>query len=251
MTRKMEHIFLASQDHLPIEQALRMAELRALGAPVQLLKAVMSTRLAADLRHSEFWRTVWLFLVANSSHLDATQIGPLIDYIEAVRQDRVQDGVAEFGLPRPAFSIKGRTVHSMLRLMKEWHRSLGLGNASLSWTGSQLSPMLIEEPCRSGSELPRRWHLTELINSAQLRREGAALHHCVASYADRCSRGVSSIWSLRSSQSGRTNHVLTVEVDPRRRVIVQARGYANRPASGKPLSLLQDWAARENLRICA
>src|SRR5580698_473560 len=57
MTRKMERIFLASQDHLPIEQAIRRAELLALEAPVEFVKAIMSTQSATDLRHSEFWRT--------------------------------------------------------------------------------------------------------------------------------------------------------------------------------------------------
>ena len=54
MTRKMEHIFLASQDHLPIERAIRRAELLDLGVPAEFVKAIMSTRLATDLRHSEF-----------------------------------------------------------------------------------------------------------------------------------------------------------------------------------------------------
>ena len=44
MTRKMEHIFLASQDHLPIEHAMRRAELLGLGAPAEVVKAVMSTQ---------------------------------------------------------------------------------------------------------------------------------------------------------------------------------------------------------------
>ena len=249
MTRKMEHIFLTSQDHLPIEQAIRRAELFALGAPVEFVKAIMSTPLAADLRHSEFWRTVWIFLVANAGDVDPMQIGPMIDYIQAVRHDRVQDGMMEFGSPQPAFSMKGRTVQSMLRLMREWHQSLGAGSVSVSWVRSPLEPLLIEELSPDGSEVSRRWRMMELISSAQLRREGAALHHCVASYADRCYRGASSIWSLRFWQAEKIHHVLTVEVDSRRRAVIQARGRANRAASGRPLRLLQDWAVRERLRM--
>ncbi len=249
MTRKMEHIFLASHDHLPIEHAIRRAELLALGAPTECVKAVMSTRLATDLRHSEFWRTVWMFLIANAGDVDPTQIGPMIDYIQAVRHDRTQDGMTEFGPPQPAFSMKGRTVQSMLRMMQEWHRSLGTGSASLSWKRSPFEPLLFEELSRDDSEKPRRWQLMELTDSAQLRREGAALHHCVASYADRCNRGASSIWSLRLWQAEKITHVLTVEVDPRRRAVIQARGRANRAASGRPLRLLQDWADRERLRM--
>ena len=249
MTRKMEHIFLASQDHLPIEHAIRRAELLALKVPPEFVKAIMSTRLAVDLRHGEFWRTVWMFLVANARDVDSNQIAPMIDYIQAVRHDRTQDGMVEFGSSQPEFSMKGRTVQSMLRLMQEWHRSLGEGGASLSWARSPFEPLLFEEPSRDDSEMPRRWQMMELINSAQLRREGAALHHCVASYADRCYRGNSSIWSLRFWQAEKINHVLTVEVDPRRRTVIQARGRANRAASGRPLRLLQDWALRERLRM--
>jgi hypothetical protein len=81
--------------------------------------------------------------------------------------------------PQPAFSIKGRTVQSMLRLMQDWHRSLGLGSGGLTWT--PLQPMLVEEPSEDASAPPRRWQMMELTNSAQLRAEGAALNHCVAS----------------------------------------------------------------------
>jgi hypothetical protein len=69
----------------------------------------------------------------------------------------------------------------------------------------------------------------------------------VASYATRCHTGLSSIWSLRLWKDERFRHVLTIEVDPRRRAVVQARGLANRPASGKPLRILRDWAFRERL----
>jgi hypothetical protein len=76
MTRKMERIFLASHDHLPIEHAIRKAELLALGAPAGFVNAIMSTRLATDLRHGEFWRTVWTFLIANARDVDPTQLVP-------------------------------------------------------------------------------------------------------------------------------------------------------------------------------
>jgi hypothetical protein len=79
--------------------------------------------------------------------------------------------------------------------------------------------------------------------------EGTALRHCVASYADRCWRGRSRIWSLRVRRGGRVRHVLTIEVDLSKRAVVQARGWGNRAASGKPLRLLQDWSIRERLRL--
>jgi hypothetical protein len=177
MTRRMEHIFLASQDHLPIEQAIRRAELFALGATAEFVKAIMSTRLATNLHHGEFWRTVWIFLIANSGDVDPTRIGPMIDYIQAVRHDRIrietQGGMMEFDPPLPAFSMKGRTVQSMLGLMRDWHKSLGGGSAAFSWIRSPFQPLQFEEQSQDSSERPRRWQMMELTNSAQLRSEGA------------------------------------------------------------------------------
>jgi hypothetical protein len=253
MTRKMDRIFRASEDHLPIEYAIRRAELLALGASAEFVKAIMSTRLATDLRDSEFWRTVWMFLIANARDLDPAQISPIIDYIQAVRRNEKptepQSGRAGFKSPQTAFSMKGRTVQSMLRMMRDWHRSLGNGSGAFSWVRSPFNPLLFEELGPTGSEVTRRWQIIELTDTAQLRAEGAALHNCVASYGDRCYRGVSSIWSLRMGQGEKVHHVLTVEVDPKRRAIIQARGRANRLAAGKSLRLLKDWAGRERLRL--
>jgi len=249
----MEHIFLASHDHLGIEEAIRRAELLALRAPEEIVQAVLSTRMATDLSNGEFWRTVWIFLITNASAVEATQIGPMIDFIQAIRHDSVAmetaGGMVELDPPQPGFSMKGRTVQSMLRLMQDWHRSLSVGSAGLAWTPSPLRPMLLEEPCQDSSAPPKRWQMIELTNSEQLRIEGTALHHCVGSYADRCCRGMSRIWSLRSWRGDKIHHVLTIEVDPKRRAVVQARGCANRVASGKPLQLLQAWAARERLQM--
>lgn len=253
MTRKMERIFVASPDHLAIEYAIRRAELIALGVPSEFIQVVLSSRLATDLSNGMFWRTVWYFLIANARDVDAGQIGPMIDFIQAIRHERTametQNGTVELDPPLPAFSMKGRTIQSMFRLMHEWHRSLGLGSAGLAWTPSAFKPMLIEDPSQDVSIPPRRWQIIELTNSAQLRAEGSALHHCVASYAEGCRWGASRIWSVRSQRGEKIRHALTVEVDPKRRVIIQARGLANRAASGRPLRLLQEWAVRERLRM--
>ena len=253
LTSKMEHIFLMSRDHLAIEHAMRRAELLALGAADELVRAVLATRSAADLGNGSFWRTVWMFLIANAQAIDLAQLGPMIDFVQAIRHDRVavetRDGIVLRDPPQPSFSMKGRTVQSMLRLMQDWHRSLGLANGGLIWAPSPLQPMMIEEPSQDPSAPSSVWQLMELTNGAQLRTEGMALHHCVASYADQCWRGASRIWSLRVHRGEKVRHVLTIEVDIKRRAVIQARGWGNRVASGKPLRLLQDWTARERLRL--
>jgi hypothetical protein len=253
LTKKMEHILLGSRDHFGIEYALRRAELLGLGADQQLTDAVLAARPAIDLDHGEFWRTVWLFLIANSKSIDSAQVGPVIDFVHAVRHERIAvdtaDGVVMREAPQPQFSLKGRTARSVLRLMDQWHRELGLVTGGLQWQSSRLRPMIVETGQEDPSGPPVSWELTELTNSAQLRAEGVALQHCVASYSHSCWRGASRIWALRRRRDASVRSIVTVEVDPQRRVIVQARGFRNRRASGKALQLVQAWASRENLRL--
>lgn len=190
---------------------------------------------------------------ANARAIEPAQVAPIIDFVQAVRHDRVAvempEGIVMREPPQPSFSMKGRTVRSVLGLMQEWHRGLGVANGGLTWAPSPMRPMVIEEPSQDPSAPPVMWHLMELTNGAQLRTEGTAQHHCVASYADRCWRGASRIWSLRLRRGEMVRHMLTIEVDVKKRSVVQARGWGNRPASGKPLRLLQEWTVRERLRL--
>jgi len=253
MTSQMEHHLLRSRHHLPIELAMRRAELLGLGAPDDLLREVLATSAGPDLEHGAFWRTVWRFFIDHERELDRSQIVPIVDYIYTIRQERfaieTPEGVMFRDPPQPAFSMKGRTVRSVLRLMHEWHRSLGLAHGGLRWAPSPLRPMAIEEPPHDPLDPPTVWQFVELTNGDQLREEGVALKHCVGSYATACWRGRSRIWSLRSKRVGMPRSVLTIEVDMKRRTVVQARGRLNRQASGKPLRLLRDWADRERLRL--
>ena len=255
MTRKMEHVFLGSRDHLSIEQAMRRAELLALGADATLVDAVLTARPAVVLRHGAFWRTVWHFLVTNGRVFDMEQVAPLIDFLHAVRHEHVAvdttAGIVMRPPPLPEFSLKGRTVRSVLRLMEEWHRGLGTGEGGYAWQASTVRPMVVEAPCESPDAPPTLWELVELTSSAQLRAEGTALQHCVASYGYGCWKGRARIWSLRRRRGVTCRSVVTVEVNPQSRTIVQARGFRNRRASGRVFEMLQTWASREGLRVAS
>jgi hypothetical protein len=253
LTRKMESVFLRSSDHLEIEYAMRRAELLGLECAPEIADAVLATRRATDLTNGRFWRSVWLFLIAHVHEIEAGQIGPITDFLQAVRHERVVvdtgDGIVMREPPQPDFSLKGRTARSLVRLMEDWHRSLGLVSGGLSWAPSRFRPMTLEIPQDAPSMPPVTWEVTELTTGAQLQAEGAALHHCVASYAHWCWRGTTRIWSVRRRGPLVSRPVATVEVDVRRRLIVQARGFRNQRVSGRALYVLQTWANREGLRL--
>ncbi len=255
MTRAMEHVFLRSADHLSIEVAMRRAELSALGASAGLIDAVVATRLGTDLSNAKFWRTVMVFFVDTCDDTKLHLVGPIIDFIQFVRHETLcvhgPDGIVALAPVQPSWSIKGRTLRSVLRLVENWHRGLGSSpRANSYWSRSRYQPMVFQDPVRDPDTPPVRWTFIELTNSDQLRREGAALRHCVASYAGCCFAGRSRIWSLRRGRGESPDRsILTIEIHPATGKIVQARGIRNRRAWGKPLRLLTQWAAREKLRL--
>jgi hypothetical protein len=253
LTRQMEHVFLHSRHHFSVEYALRRAELIGLGADSRLADAVLAARPALDLDNSEFWRGVWLFLIRNARLIPETQIGPIIDFLDGIRHERVavetNHGVVLREPPEPSFSLKGRTARSVLRLMEDWHRDLGRVSGGLSWARSALRPMRIDSPVEDPSAPPVSWEMTELTDGEQLRSEGRALRHCVASYARECWRGESRIWSLRRRRGQSVRSIATIQVIPRRRAIVQARGFRNRWLTPREMEFVRMWAGREGLRL--
>ena len=253
MTRRMEHVFLRSPAHLAVPYALRRAELLGLGAAPDFADAILAARPAVDMEHGDFWRTAWQFLIANAAAIDRARVAPIIDFLHGLRHERIEvetaAGVESREPIDPGFSLKGRTVASVLRLMEEWHRGLGLGTGRLEWAPSGLRPMRVEVPSDEPDASPTCWELVELTSAGLLRAEGAALKHCVATYGRRCVNGDARIWSLRRRRGGDATPVLTIEVDPRRRMVVQVRGLYNRTPLGRSWQIVQSWARREQLRL--
>jgi len=255
LTRKMEHLLIASPPHLPLRAALRRAELLGLDAPAELVDAVLATELAADLEHGDFWRSVFHFFIHHWAELGPVKIKPIIDFLYAMKI-RPSEVVTAAGTtiqppPQPAFSIAGRTPHSLQRLIEAWHTELGRRrHAGRTWASSGLGGFHFCESPQGDDDEVAHWWIEELLHSSELRDEGRTLRHCVASYEWRCLRGLSNIWSLRrQSGDGPPQPRYTVEVDPQTRTIVQIRGYQNCRATGQPRRILDLWAQRERLTL--
>jgi hypothetical protein len=229
LTSRMEHIFLRSPDHVGIEYALRRAELFGLGVPERFVEQVLQTSAARDLSNGPFWRTVWQFLIEHAVGLTPEDVRRVVNFLRTIKQE----GIA------PQFSLKGRTPRSLLRLIDEWDTGAGSAGFDLSWARSQIQPMTVAVSAPH-EEVPLQYDFVELTTSEQLQAEGTALRHCVADYARYCWRGWSRIWSLRSTRGTRTKSIVTIEVDPTRREIVQAKGFRNRRPTSHERALIAD-----------
>ena len=116
------------------------------------------------------------------------------------------------------------------RAADAWHDSVQSKRASTnSW-----EPLFGDA---SSHDLGERWIARELVDGAQLHREGNAMRHCVSTYADKCARGECRIFSLRSADG---EFKSTIELQPHPQGgyrEAQHRGFANsHPGVGAKLA---------------
>jgi hypothetical protein len=184
------------------------------------------------------WRPALHYFVNHADELDAETIADTVAFLEEVWGHR-------------DFSMQGRTPSSMAKHIAAWRRRREPGYGSIrTWAGLGGPTWTHRDGEDTSSAEPRRWHIVEIRDADELWKEGREMRNCVATYRAACEAGRSSIWSLRrEAPDGRALRCVTIEVDPRRRCIVQIRGYGNRRATATAAALLGRWASTRQLRI--
>jgi hypothetical protein len=183
---------------------------------------------------SPFWKEVTGFFTRNPVAIN--EMNDLIDYIAAMRRED------------PAYSLRGRSIAALRQRMLHWHRLLSEIACGARWLGSPLPDAQYEAGC---GEQRAVWRFRQIKTGDELAREGARMHHCVASYKDCCIKGLLSIWSLTCEPpAGMVRHCLTIELDSRN-AITQCRGFANRTAEPDEAEIIKRWAADYGLVWCA
>src|SRR5205085_10960961 len=146
----------------------------------------------------------------------------------------------------PSFTIEGRTPSSLLRLVRAWNSELD-GNCSggFSWKESALRAYRFVE--KRSDERDLDWSVVELLNSSALHAEGRLMRHCAYSYANRCRRRETTIWSLRLRVDGEEQRKATIEVDPQRNSVTQIRARRNRRPGVHSRKIIRQWAEHAGL----
>ena len=243
MSRRVEHHFLGSPDHLEVGQAIRRAEILALGGSPQLAERVVRTAIGDGRLQHPFWSDVLRFFVVHEDELCSHALEGLVDgLVHFVRPRRVVRGAEIETLVPPRLELEGRSVRSLLSLLAESH-----GEPGTLW-GSSGQRELVFELERPGRRTPARFEVVELRDRRRLRAEGNAMGHCVGQLEGWCRRGFGAIWSIRrQTSSGAWRSVLTFEVDPALAAVVEASGRFNQQPSALALTVLERWASLEGL----
>jgi hypothetical protein len=253
-TKKMAHHFLQAPDHFTVESALRWGQVRGLGGSERLAHAIIATRLGRLFEAHDFWLTVVQFFV-NHPAVEFTPVGSIVEYLHNQRfvpQDHFElaSGDVVSRPPQPDLSMKGRTPRSLLRLVETWQKDVGLRSKKLavSWSPGGIGGFRLTEPGIAGRGM-RSWSIRELLSSAELRAEGSAMHHCVASYTDLCQSGLSSIWSMMVEDHKGRRRVLTIDIIPISKTVVEARRCCNADPNPRDREILELWAQQEGLKV--
>jgi hypothetical protein len=250
LTKKMAHHFLEAPGFLSIDAAIRWGQIRALGGDEGLVRAVVGTRLEFEFEHDEFWLSVFRWFV-EQQQLDRNDVGPIIDYIRhrKFEPSGAVDDKSPGAPPQPHFTMKGRSLETLLELVDDWHRRLGKAvDNAVAWPASGIPAFRLIEGSAERNDL-KYWTVDELLGARALAREGREMRHCVAVHVPWCVQGRSSIWSMGVDDRRERRKVLTIEVDPGKRAIRQARGKCNAPPDDKALAILRRWAADADLAL--
>lgn len=256
LTKAMAHHFVSAPAHYDAYAAIRWGQVMALGGRPSLAHAVNETRLNGDFRDDHFWCRVFQFFVENPM-LDVVHVQPIVDYIwnqKYVPQVVfVERGVArEIDPPQPNFSMRGRSAHTLLRQVAQWHDQLGreIRGGNYQWRKSSVKDFKYAEgSVENGNR--RVWTIYELLSSNELIVEGRQQDHCVASYAHSCYRGRTTIWTMDCAASDSVKKRLTIELRMGDFTVCQIRGASNRQATAAEMQIVNRWMVREKLKLSA
>ncbi|HEX5471094.1 MAG TPA: PcfJ domain-containing protein [Lacipirellulaceae bacterium] len=250
LTKRMARYFMLAPDDLSVEQALRWAQVRGLGGKAKLARTVVDTWLRVPTTDEPFCKTLIEFLVSNwPMSLDEVR-----QIIQFVHDQRFQPAETTWGLGagpeplQPDFVVRGLSLRSIRRRMAHWREEVIRMNPTLVvqsdtiWPATDIGSFRYDD----GDVL---WTVEELLSGKALKVDGGIMDHCVATYIHACFRRWTSIWSLKAHEGERSRRILTIQVSPRTRRILQAKGRKNVAPDEQSWLVLKQWANQERLAL--
>ena len=230
-SQKMAHYFLQVPEKFTIAEALRWAQVKGMMGDDKLAERIAYSWLGTKTYQDEdFWET-FIRIIVNGGMFDHDRLIELIDY---VRETKMQ---------QENYSLKGRTLQSLMRQTNEWHRRTMHTKGNQFWSSCGLYGYKVERK----EEVIR---IEELTGSKLLSDEGKTMRHCVSSYVHYCVAGKTAIFSLRKYSMGLlTDRLATIEVNLSVRRIVQAKAKMNKKISDEARKHLDEWANKNELSV--
>jgi hypothetical protein len=233
-TRKQAHLLSKAPAKATPTQAFWWCKARSLGLHANKAWELSEALTQAHFRvesQTEFWESVLIWFV--NHEVPVADAGPFIDFFaDTLRRD-------------PNWSIKGRTVISITRLVTEWHATLSkkAGGPLVEWESSGLAGF---STSREEYDDTIFYEIKELTNSKDLATEGKVMGHCVYSYLPLVQKGQCFIFHLRKG-SNLSGEMLNPKIVATIRLnqngdLVEARGKHNALLSSEHRHIIKQWA---------
>jgi hypothetical protein len=250
LTKRMAHEFAHAPEDFPITYALRWAQVRGLGGSDALAHLMAVIDVDPYFHEVEFWNTV-IQLFVKTPALNLSCVRPIVAYLHdrkfATEQIIIGEGTeVSLDPPEPDLSVKGRTVASLMRRVEAWRRECEKARPRKRYLHWNHSPF---HEFRRESAADQVWTIRELLDSNALAAEGQEMQHCVADYTAACAHRRTTIWSLGLESSEGRQRLVTIEVNPATKQVVQASMKLNDPPDEFSMSLVKEWAAHEGLAL--
>jgi hypothetical protein len=234
LTKREAHMFLRAPDNNTIEENLWWARCEMMEIPPSLTHAIVKRFFANVPIDDKFWNSLLHLIKKEEKIINVSALSDVMDFLRWQHRANAR------------WSLKGRTLGSLIKLSNEWHREMQLrkfGNGNLTWTGSDIPDWRFKNKATKTV-----WHVTQLLSSKELYNEGRRMKHCVASYGHRCVDGLSAIFTMTSNDGVNVDEKhLTIEITKEKRM-VQARGRFNKPPAGEARLILNKWRNVHNIQ---
>ncbi|AFM04548.1 hypothetical protein Fleli_2168 [Bernardetia litoralis DSM 6794] len=247
ITKKEAHYFIKSPAKLTFIAAIRYGQAKAIGATTNFINNLIQTDLGKYLYPKEdFWREVIAFLVRNNPTATAHQLDVIVEYIWIQKFARLwgQNSKGETVQKKPIdpnFNLKGKTWDSLWKRASEWFEVVGFSRqAPQEWAHFMMENNYIK------AKTGQCFVFQQLLTKQELFEEGKNMNHCVSSYVGHCKNSKSAIFSMQNVLS-RGNSLVTVEVNPKTRKIVQANRRFNCSPSDFEKEIIKEWAKQNDL----
>lgn len=233
LSKKEAHWFLNSPTTNSIEENIWWAKCHAANIGASFTSHIVK-RLFRNLPpEDEFWCSLILLLKREEDNLELESLSDVMDFLKSKHANDEN------------FNLKGRTFNSLIKLSNEWHREqqmIKYGGENQYWEGLDISDW---EWTNKKEKII--WKVRQLHTSKELMHEGRKMHHCVASYAQRCIQGHSAIFSLTSNDGiNLPEKEVTVELNNFKRV-VQVKARYNKTPSAAAQKVLNKWYVANNI----
>lgn len=249
LTKKEAHHFTKAPSKLTFIAAIRYGQVKAMGATTNFANNLIQTDLGKYLYpKEEFWKEVIAFLVRNKPTATAQELEIVIEYIWTQKFARLwgqnsKGEVVQKNPAQPNFDLKGRTWDSLWKIAFEWFEVVGfVRQAAQEWAHFIVHNNYIK------SQTGQCFIFQQLLTKQELFEEGKKMNHCVGGYSDNCRNSKSAIFSMQNVLS-RENSLVTIEVNPKTRRIVQTSRRFNESPSAAEIKVIQEWAKQNDLKV--